>query len=212
MLAVLLAFVMTATLFPTGVRADTSPWKIGTVNYYSTGEGNNIITDSYYYSDEWFFEDPTVRNDALALISMQLTAAAVDDRADGLGPAFLDELGFTETGYVKCADDDPSGCNYTWGKKTITGDDGDATLIAVQIQSFTFDQIYKSIGWSQNFHVNGDEITDEHFGLGEAYSSVLPDIASLGDGESNVIFWVTGHRSARQGIMYMGIHLKLRLM
>ena len=192
LLSVLLAFVMTVTLFPTGVRADTSPWKIGTVNYYSTGEGNNIITDSYYYSDEWFFEDPTVRNDALALISMQLTAAAVDDRADGLGPAFLDELGFTETGYVKCADDDPSGCNYTWGKKTITGDDGDATLIAVQIQSFTFDQIYKSIGWSQNFHVNGDEITDEHFGLGEAYSSVLPDIASLGDGESNVIFWVTG--------------------
>ena len=191
-LSVLLVFVMTVTLFPTGVRADTPSFKIGTVNYYSTGEGNNIITDSYYYSDEWFFEDPTVRNDALALISMQLTAAAVDDRADGLGPAFLDELGFTETGYVKCADDDPSGCNYTWGKKTITGDDGDATLIAVQIQSFTFDQIYKSIGWSQNFHVNGDEITDEHFGLGEAYSSVLPDIASLGDGESNVIFWVTG--------------------
>ena len=170
------------SLVPIGVKADTSPFRIGTVNYYSTGEGNNIITDSYYYSDEWFFEDPTVRNDALALISMQLTAAAVDDRADGLGPAFLDELGFTETGYVKCADDDPSGCNYTWGKKTITGDDGDATLIAVQIQSFTFDQIYKSIGWSQNFHVNGDEITD----------SVLPDIASLGDGESNVIFWVTG--------------------
>ena len=64
LLSVLLAFVMTVTLFPTGVRADTSPWKIGTVNYYSTGEGNNIITDSYYYSDEWFFEDPTVRNDA----------------------------------------------------------------------------------------------------------------------------------------------------
>ena len=120
-LSVLLVLVMTVTLFPTEVKADASPWKIGTVNYYSTGEGNNIITDSYYYSDEWFFEDPTVRNDALALISMQLTAAAVDDRADGLGPAFLDELGFSETGYVKCPDDDPNACNYTWGKKTITG-------------------------------------------------------------------------------------------
>ncbi|MBR3153385.1 MAG: hypothetical protein IKF10_00090, partial [Lachnospiraceae bacterium] len=192
MLSLLLALVMTVTLFPTGVKADTSPRKIGTVNYYSTGEGNNIITDSYLYSDEWFFEDPTVRNDALALISMQLVAAAIDDRADGLGPAFLNELGFNETGYVKCADEDVNGCNYTWGKKTITGEDGDATLIAVQIQSSTFDQIYKSIGWTQNFHVNGDELTEEHFGLGEAYSSVLPDIASLGDGESNVIFWVTG--------------------
>ena len=168
MLSVLLAFVMIVTLFPTGVKADTSPHRIGTVNYYSTGAGNNIITDSYYYSDEWFFEDPTIRNDALALISMQLVAAAIDDRADGLGPAFLNQLGFTETGYVKCADDDVNGCNYTWGKKTITGEDGDATLIAVQIQSSTFDQIYKNIGWTQNFHVNGDELTDEHFGLGEA--------------------------------------------
>ena len=192
MLSVLLAFVMIVTLLPTGVKADTSPLRIGTVNYYSTGEGNSIITDSYIYSDEWFFEDPTVRNDALALVSMQLVAAAIDDRADGLGHAFLNQLGFTETGYVKCADDDVNGCNYTWGKKAITGDDGDATLIAVQIQSSTFDQIYKSIGWTQNFHVNGDELTDEHFGLGEAYSSVLPDIASLGDGESNAIFWVTG--------------------
>ena len=79
--------------------------------------------------------------------------------------------GFTETGYVKCADDDRNGCNYTWGKKTITGDDGAATLIAVQIQSFSFNQIYKSIGWTQNFYVNGDVFTDEHFCLGEAYAS-----------------------------------------
>ena len=47
MLSVLLAFVMTVTMFPIGVKADTSPFRIGTVNYYSTGEGNNIITDSY---------------------------------------------------------------------------------------------------------------------------------------------------------------------
>jgi len=52
MLSLLLAVVMTVTLFPTGVKADTSPRKIGTVNYYSTGKGNNIITDSYLYMEK----------------------------------------------------------------------------------------------------------------------------------------------------------------
>ena len=44
--------------------------------------------DSYYYQDSWFWEEPFKRNDSLALLSMQLTAAAVSGNDKGLGVSF----------------------------------------------------------------------------------------------------------------------------
>ena len=58
-----------------------------------------MIKDTYYYSDDWFSDDPSTENKELALASMQLVAACVSDQDDNPGAAFLKSVGFEEIGY-----------------------------------------------------------------------------------------------------------------
>ena len=165
--------------------------KYGTAEYYSTYTKDSMLTDGYYYSDDWFFEDSAEANDALALASMQLTAAALDDAPDGPGAQFLNKIGFEETGFAFADPSDPDMCSYTWARKTITDGSETATLVAVAFQSYSLDKVVKRTGWKQNFRVNGDTIGAEHDAIASALAGVIDKIALLG-GTGNVRFWITG--------------------
>ena len=95
LLALLLALTMAVGAVPSVFAAEPETLT-GTVEYFST-DNRAFVEDTYTYSDAWFFEDPAERNDALALVSMQLVAAATDE---GKGIDFLSELGFTASGSV----------------------------------------------------------------------------------------------------------------
>lgn len=192
-LSLLIILSMIAGLAPASVhaQADESDYRFGTVEYYSTYTSGETIQDGFYYSDDWFFEDPAEWNDALALVSMQLTAAAADSSADGLGTAFLSELGFEKTGFYGSNGADPDGCNYTWGKKTIRSGSKSCTLIAVAVQSYAFDTATKHQGWYQNFWINRETRTSLHDSFAAAIDGCIESVADLAE-DGNVCYWITG--------------------
>jgi len=165
--------------------------RFGTARWYSTLNAGSTVTDSFYYSDEWFLEDPEVQNDALALVSMQLTAAAVENDENGAGTEFLEKLGFEQTGLAGFDNEDPQGCNFTGGTKTIEADGDVFTLAAVVIQSHSRDQSVKQTGWRQNFLVNGETAAPEHASYSAAADSAAAEIARLGI-SGKVKYWVMG--------------------
>ena len=170
------------------VQTDGDADLFGTYEGYSTYAAGETFADSFYYRDDWFQAEPSQANPALALLSMQLTAAAVDGTEDGFGAALLQKLGFAERGFAGFGTEDPEDCAYTWGKKPL----GDCTLVVVAVQSYALDAAAKEKGWTQNFLVNGEAAEGEHFGLARAAEKVLDGIASLG-GDGKVKYWITGH-------------------
>lgn len=183
-------FSMLAALLPQTVAADVPSMKFGTMSFTSTMGEARTLTDSYYYSDDWFGEDPGVRNDSLALMSMQLVAGAVEG-ADGNGTGLLSELGFTETGFNGFGENDPDGFNYIWGRKQINAGGEDCTLVAVVVQSYSLDKEVKKAGWMQNFHVNGEEPTAEHYAFQKAVNKMIDSVAGL-SGSGSVKYWIMG--------------------
>ena len=190
-LALAMTFVMTVGCFNSAVWAASSDADyFGECTEQSTfNKESSELKDSYYFSDSWFQQDAAVRNDSLALVSMQLTAAYTKDPgADGT--SFLEGLGFTDIAFNSAAETDPEACNYTHGRKTLADGTG-TTLIAVVIQSYSEDSTVKEQGWRQNFMVNGeDETAGEHFAFARAADKVIGDIEALGD--SDTVFWVMG--------------------
>ena len=143
----------------------------GNVDWESTYSAGNTIHDTFYYSDDWFSEKPEKQNDELALASMQLTAAAVDDDENGTGATFLRSLGFDEIGFSDFASSDNEDCNYIWARKTIGSGNDESTLVAVVIQSFSSDNTLKRKAWRQNVTVNdpeSDTPSGEHFAFARA--------------------------------------------
>lgn len=165
----------------------------GNVEWYSTYTPGKMISDTYYYSDDWFSDDPGSENKELALASMQLTAAAVTDDENGAGAEFLRSMGFDEVGFSDFAGSGQDSCNYTWGRKTVSKGKEEFTLVAVAVQSYALDAGTKNRGWKQNFMVNDPEgdPAGEHYGFALAADSVAADIASLGD-QDKVKYWITG--------------------
>lgn len=148
------------------------------------------VKDTFYYSDDWFADDPSSENKELALASMQLTAACVSDEEDGMGAEFLRSMGFEEIGFSDFESGDPDDCNYTWARKTA----GDRTIVAVAIQSTSADTKIKNKGWKQNFVINDPDSegpSGEHFAYGKAADAVLDDITALA-GDGDTAFWITG--------------------
>ena len=192
---VLLAVLLLLRLVPmpafakeSTVLTDGEADLFGTYQGYSTYTGGETFTDSFYYRNDWFQAKPSQANNALALLSMQLIAAAVDGTEDGCGAALLQKLGFAERGFVGFGTEDPEDCAYTWGKKTL----GDCTLVVIAVQSYALDAAAKEKGWTQNFLVNGDMAEGEHFGLAGAAEKAIDGIAALG-GDGKVKYWITGH-------------------
>ncbi|MBQ9030957.1 MAG: hypothetical protein IJ106_05825 [Parasporobacterium sp.] len=167
------------------------PERFGTLEWYSTFTAGSTIKDSFYYSDDWFLEDPEIQNNALALVSMQLTAAAVPGDENGTGTTFLKNMGFEETGLSGFGEADPEGCNFTWGTKTIGSGEDAFTLVVVAIQSHSLVQEEKQTGWRQNFLVNEEDITVEQASYANAADHAAEEIAQLGL-SGNVKYWITG--------------------
>ena len=190
-LVVMLAIVIAFECFPIAARAaeDSHSYYFGKSTEYSTfNQENSTLNDSYYFSENWFQEEPSERNDALALVSMQLTAAAVEESSDGNAGAFLKGLGFSDINFINNAKQDPESCNYLYGTKTMANG---RMLVAVVIQSYTENSAIKEQGWKQNFIVNSENSTSgEHYALALAADKVIGDIEALGD--QNSIFWVMG--------------------
>ena len=164
----------------------------GTAEWNSTFTSGTTITDSFYYSDDWFLEDPAVQNDQLALVSMQLVAAATDNDENGTGATFLRKLGFTQVGFGGFEEADPEGCNYTWGTKTIGEGEDAFTLEVIVIQSSSAEQVAKQIGWRQNFLVNGDSLSPEHASYAGAADKAAEGLLNQ-EISGNVKYWITGH-------------------
>ena len=166
--------------------SDASLEVFGRLTEYSTYKAGELLKDTFYCNDAWFGDDPAKRNDALALLSMQLTAAAVTSEENGSGALALRKLGFDRLGFVGFGTDDSDDCAYTWATKKI----GDKTLVAIVFQSYALDSATKVKAWKQNFHVNDEDAFGEHAAFKKASEKVLDGIASLG-GE-NARFWIMG--------------------
>ncbi len=176
------------------LKVYTNHYVFGTMEIATTYAPGTYLKDSYYYADEWFLGSAEEQNDELALASMQLAAAAVEAE-DSRGIKFLKDVGFEETGLVGFDAYDPEGFNYTWGRKTIGEGEDKYQLVAVAIQSYSFDSRVKGEGWQQNFTVNGPEAAAEHYGFAKAVDKMAGDIRALAsDGKAK--FWITGHSRA----------------
>ena len=168
----------------------------GNVDWYSTYSETKgtLIHDTFYYSDDWFGTNPSKENGELALASMQLAASAVTDEDNGAGAAFLRSMGFEEVGFSGFADADSDGFSYTWGRKTVGSGSDECSLIAVAVQSASFDMNIRNKGWKQNFTVNdpqGGDFDGEHYAYARAVEKEIDGIAALA-GAGNVKFWITG--------------------
>ena len=160
--------------------------KSGTLSAYSTYVPGQILHDGFYYDDAWFEEAPETQNDALALLSMQLVAAAVTGSADGPGAQALSVMGFENIGFENFNTSDPDDCAYTRATRRM----GDCTLVVVVMQSYTFDKSTKVKGWKQNFTVNDDTAAGEHAALAAAAEKVLADVAGIAGGPRK--YWIIG--------------------
>ena len=162
----------------------------GTITEYSTYAKGEMLTDSFYYSDAWFGENPENRNDHLALMSMQLSAAAIEKDENGHGAKALRTLGFERVGFAGFETEDPDDCAYTWATKKL----GDYTLVAIVIQSYALDAPTKTKGWKQNLRVNGEFASGEHAAFKKAAEKVLDGIAALGGRKAK--YWIMGQSRA----------------
>lgn len=169
-------------------QEDLSFEAFGTIAESSTYAAGETLNDSFYYQDAWFGEDPAVKNDSLALISMQLVGAATEKGEASAAAKAFDLMGFQTVGFVGYETDDPDDCAYTYAIKKI----GDCKLIAIAVQSYAFDTPTKIKGWKQNFLVNDDSASGEHAAFAKAVGKVLDGIAGLGGGE-NAKYWIMGH-------------------
>ena len=189
--AILLAVAMIFAYTPSFAWAETDDglYSYGTATETSTfnTEGGDL-TDSFYFSPEWLMGSPTVRNDSLALLSMQLTAATAIGGEDGYGGDFLRDLGFTGITMVNAGNDDPDSCNYMYARRSLPSGD---RLVIVVIQSYSDDNAVKDQGWTQNFIVNGPQTTEgEHYAFALAADKVIHDIQGIGS--VGTTYWVTG--------------------
>ena len=193
--ALLLAALMTFGAFMLTGCSKSYEYIYGEVEWlsgYRAGpeEAEKTIKDTFYYSDDWFSDDPASENKELALASMQLIASCVSDKEDSSGAAFLKSMGFEEVGFSDFGSSDPDDCNYTWARKTV----GDKTLVAVVMQSVNTQWKLRNKVWKQNVTVNGPDGTDpsgEHYAYAKAADKVVDDIAALA-GDGNATFWLTG--------------------
>ena len=195
----------------TPVLADEPNDQFGSVTLFSTASPGSTLNDSYYYTDDWFFESNDVCNDELALVSMQLVAATVDE--GGHGAEFLTALGFENVTYVSAGTTGEDMCHYITGRKTVEKDGENKVVTAVVMESYSFETTVKQSGWTQNFVVNnGEEVTPYHYGLSRAAASAIERIAGdlaatpsalwiMGQSRGGALAGLTAHGLVQKGVV-----------
>lgn len=193
-LSAVLAFVMILGLLPDRALAKDPEYSFGTMKICSTSaDGQQQLVDSYYFSEDWFWGDSFNKNNDLALVSMQLTAAAAEEKASGAGGTFLKSLGFESVGFAGNMSSDSESCNYLYGTKEIKDGSNTCTLAVVVMQSYTLDSSIKKKGWVQNFTVNNPAGSSgkEHYAFSKAVDKVIGHIAGLKT-DDNTRYWIMG--------------------
>ena len=164
-------------------QAEGDEFIFGTLAYASAVSGRSI-GDSFYYSDEWLSGRPEDRNDQLALISAQLSAAAGSSET----AALLDRLGFSGAEEKRFDSEDSRDCAYVTGTKSIPAASGNRTVRAVVFQGHS----YGEKGWVQNVTVNPEEgLSEEHAAYAAAARIFLEDYARM-PREENELLWICG--------------------
>ena len=193
--ALALAAVLALGTFMLSGCGKAYEYVLGDVEWLSTyhessDDTEKTIKDTFYYSDDWFADEPSSENQELALASMQLIASCVSDDDDNTGAAFLKNMGFEEIGYSDFGSKDPDDCNYTWASKSA----GDTKLVAVVMQSVNKSPKLRNKAWKQNFTVNDPDSTEpsgEHYAYAKAADKIVDDIAALSGGEP-ATYWIMG--------------------
>ncbi|MCR4805151.1 MAG: hypothetical protein K5981_05800, partial [Clostridia bacterium] len=181
--ALLLALALCLGLMPGTAFAQEPDYKFTQIEYMSSMI-ENYVTKGCYYADEWFTADPSARNDALALLSATVAAAAGDEEH---GAAALEALGFTAAGY-RYDSGDASDCAYCAGTKTVAIGGKELTLAAVVFQG----DRYGLKGWQQNVTVNIDgEDGPDHASYALAANAFLSDFDALGLADADAL-WIVG--------------------
>lgn len=188
LLAVLLALnvsALTVHAESKAVEADI----FGTAEEYSTYNVGATLSDSFYYSDKWLTEDdPTKRNDALALLSMQMIATSVDDNPDGNAVDMLKQMGFGDFKFVGFNTENTDDAAATVAAKMV----GNTKIVAVIIESYSFSSDSKKKAWKQNFTVNGtDGVETEHAVWSKAAYGLADELTELYAAEGT-IYWIMG--------------------
>ncbi len=189
-ISVLLSLVLCVGFLPGTVLAESNPpaadtdYQFGNLHYFSKQSADYVV-DSYYYTDDWFSGDLSVRNDALALVSAQLSASVTDDPQYAV--QFLKDLGF-DARAERYDSMDKADCAYVIGSKTISAGGENRTLTAVAFQG----EAYGDKGWQQNVTVNSeDSALQDHDSFAAAARAFLDDFAGR-NADSSEIVWLTG--------------------
>ena len=210
-----LAALVALGLLGCNMEEDDEPvvveYRFGRIEEHSMYDRSAILKDSYYYSDQWFFSNPKERNDELALVSMQLVAAAAGNDADGRGEAALRDMGFDEVGFVPFGDDPKGDAAFVWGKKIIKNGSRTYTLVAVVIQAYATKAAQSMDSWLGNVTANeGDVTSGEHVGWAHAAETIIDEVVELG-GSGPVKYWICGQSRGGAVTNIMSAHLLDRL-
>ncbi len=188
------AFALTGPVHVQAAEAEDYQYSL--INLNSSFDEGKILKDTCYYTDDWFFQSPSLQNDALALLSMQGVSASVDNDSGGTGASFFRNLGFDDISFVGFNSTDPYDCAYTLAKKTITRGGDRIDLVAVFVMSYAVNSDLRSKGWRQNFTVNdpanttGSNLGAEHYSYSLAADKAYNQLKSLVT--SGTRFWVAG--------------------
>ena len=174
-IGLLLVVALLAGLFPTAVLADAAARSLPTeaeVRMVSVFHLGTEETDVCYYSDDWFLEDSSELNYALATLSAQACAASFSDTPDRTGIKISDlltALGFSDielNDYYKTPImlEDSFGCLAA--HRTIEDAEGNEfTLLAVFPRNAGYE--YE---WMSDFDIGA---AGAHEGFNEARDEVL---------------------------------------
>ena len=182
--AAFLAAVIGLTAAVCGAGAEAPDILQADISYLSK-ISKEAVRDTIRYADEWFRQDPGIRNDSLALASAQMASVSGDPEQ---AAEVLGKLGFTAAEGRRFDSGEADDCAYTVGTKPLSLDGRQATLVAL----FPQGREYGEKGWLQNVTVNpdGDEVPD-HGAYAAAAQSVLADLEGMLP-EGDRVFWICG--------------------
>ncbi|MBR3643753.1 MAG: hypothetical protein IKN57_09615, partial [Parasporobacterium sp.] len=186
-IAPFIAFMLLVQIIPSSVRAEnTSPVIKGTFQFLQVG-GSEPLTETYFYSDDYFTGSSLDDNTHRTTMSMALALSTFEEHNDSYVTALLNETGFED---IRTEDMNIRPTRETIGtaiaRKKINGTD----LVAVAVRGANY-----ASEWASNLTVGPD---GNCLGLSEASEKVAARIKSyIKEHElENVKLWITGYSRA----------------
>ena len=200
LICILLTVILMLGMLPASALA------AGTTYSYTSNEGNNIQeTDTFTWSDDCFLQSSYQSNDTLRLLSAQAAIASVARFGESEDPyeqdcsdqgqnikALLKAMGFSdvETNGWYQSEAQRNSAAVAVGRRTVTADEKDYTLLAVVPRSAGYKQ-----EWAGNFTV-GDTEGRMHEGFKAARDEDLRFVKqylAAHEISGDVKVWIAGH-------------------